>query len=242
MCGRFAINHPLKEAAEIFECNDLEEAPNRYNIAPTQPIPVVFQKFNKRQMCLMRWGFLPGWVKDPKDFSLIINARSESVLEKPSFKSAIRHRRCIIPASGFYEWHSVGEKKTPYYIAPKNGEMLGYAGLYETYAHANGSEIDTVCFLTTEASSDIAAIHHRMPVLVPPKLADVWLDCVEHSPKEVAFLYGNERNDFYNIVPVSDRVNAVRNDDADLQNRVEAEIEPDQQEIDKGSNQLSLFQ
>ena len=241
MCGRFAINHSLKEAAEIFECNDLEGAPSRYNIAPTQPIPVIFQEFNKREMRLMRWGFLPSWVKEPKDFSLIINARSESVLEKPSFKSAIRHRRCIIPASGFYEWHRAGEQKTPYYIAPKNGAMLGYAGLYETYAHANGSEIDTVCFLTTEASSDIAAIHHRMQVLVPPKLADVWLDCGEHSPSDVSFLYGNERNDFYNIIPVSDRVNAVRNDDADLQSRIEVKTEPDQQEADKSSSQLSLF-
>ena len=154
---------------------------------------------------------------------------------------AIRHRRCIIPASGFYEWHRTGEQKTPYFIAPKNGEMLGYAGLYETYAHANGSEIDTVCFLTTEASSDIAAIHHRMPVLVPPKLADVWLDCVEHSPNDVSFLYGNERNDFYNIVPVSDRVNAVRNDDADLQTRVEGKATTEQQKSDKSSDQLSLF-
>ena len=153
----------------------------------------------------------------------------------------IRDSRCIIPASGFYEWHRAGEQKTPYYIASKNGEMLGYAGLYETYAHANGSEIDTVCFLTTEASSDIAAIHHRMPVLVPPKLADVWLNCVEHSPTDVSFLYGNERNDFYNIIPVSDRVNAVRNDDADLQSRIEVKTEPDQLKADKGSSQLSLF-
>lgn len=241
MCGRFAINHPLKKAAEIFGCNDLEVAPNRYNIAPTQPIPVIFEEFKKREMRLMRWGFLPGWVKDPKDFSLIINARSESVLDKPSFKSAIRHRRCIIPASGFYEWHRAGAQKTPYYIAPKNGEMLGYAGLYETYAHANGSEIDTVCFLTTEASSDIAAIHHRMPVLVPPKLADVWLDCVEHSPSDVAILYGNERNDFYNIIPVSDRVNAVRNDDVELQSCVEVKTEANKQKADKNSSQLSLF-
>ena len=241
MCGRFAINHSLKEAAEIFGCNDLEGAPSRYNIAPTQPIPVIFQEFNQREMRLMRWGFLPGWVKEPKDFSLIINARSESVLEKPSFKSAIRHRRCIIPASGFYEWHRSGQQKTPYYIAPNNGEMLGYAGLYETYAHANGSEIDTVCFLTTEASSDIAAVHHRMPVLVPPTLADVWLDCVEHSPKDVSFLYGNERNDFYNITPVSDRVNAVRNDDAELQDRVEVKDEAEQKKTDQNSTQLSLF-
>lgn len=242
MCGRFSITKSLQEAAALFECKSDENAPPRYNIAPTQPIPVIFQNFEARTLQLMRWGFLPSWVKDPQDFSLIINARSESVLQKPSFKSAIRHRRCIIPATGFYEWHRNGTIKTPYYIKPKDQEVVGYAGIYETYAAANGSEIDTVCFLTTAASKDIAAIHHRMPVVIAPEKADIWLDCVNHSPLDTTFFYDSSQTGFYDIIPVSDRVNSARHDDPSLHNRV-GELKPTEKsgKQNLSSDQLTLF-
>lgn len=241
MCGRFALTSELKEAAALFEVHTDEVAPPRYNIAPTQPISVIYQEFNNRHMNLMRWGFVPSWVKDPADFSLLINARSETVTTKPSFKSAIRHRRCIIPATGFYEWKREGKQKTAYFIKQREGEVIGYAGVYETYTSDNGSEIDTVCFLTTEASSDIAEIHHRMPVAISPAQADIWLDCVNNSPADVTFFYDNSKSDFYTIVPVSDRVNSARFDDADLQVEVQPDEKFREEEEQPASAQLQLF-
>ncbi|MEP6356507.1 MAG: SOS response-associated peptidase [Hyphomicrobiales bacterium] len=247
MCGRFTLTTELATAASVFGCECEDKAPPRYNIAPTQPISVIFQEFGQRQMRLMRWGFVPSWVKDPKDFSLIINARSESVLHKPSFKSAIRHRRCIIPADGFYEWHRKGGVKTPYYIKPKHDGVVGYAGIFETYASANGSEIDTACFLTTAASADIAAIHHRMPVLVSPEKAEMWLDCTNYSAKDVGAFYDNAQTGLYDIRPISDRVNSARFDEPSLQNAIdlkkkdEITKEENAPEKNEPSPQLSLF-
>jgi len=242
MCGRFSLTSETPKAAAIFGCETEECAPPRYNIAPTQPISVIFQEFGKRNLRLMRWGFVPAWVNDPRDFSLIINARCESVEQKPSFRSAIRHRRCIIPANGFYEWHREGGAKTPYFIKPKAGDVVGYAGIYETYASANGSEIDTVCFITTAANADIAPIHHRMPVLIAPQKADIWLDCVKYSPRDAAFFYEHSATGPYDIIPISNRVNAVKNDDPMIQERIsdapKIDAPADQKKM---SDQLFLF-
>ena len=247
MCGRFTLTTQLQEAAHAFGFACEEQAPPRYNIAPTQPISVIFQEFNHREMRLMRWGFMPSWVKEPQDFSLIINARSETVIEKPSFKSAIRHRRCIIPADGFYEWHREGGVKTPYFMRPKDGGVVGYAGIYETYASANGSEIDTACFLTTAASADIAAIHHRMPVLITPEKADIWLDCATYSPEDVTSFYDSSHTGLYDIMPVSDKVNSARYDEPSLQEAVDLKEKNEtikqekSSDTDEASPQLSLF-
>lgn len=250
MCGRFSLITPLPEAAAIFGCSCEDHAPPRYNIAPTQPITVIFQEHGVRHMRLMRWGFMPAWVKDPQDFSLIINARSESVMQKPSFKTAIRYRRCIIPADGFYEWHRSADTRTPYFIKPKGGGVLGYAGLYETYAGADGSEIDTACFLTTAASADIAAIHHRMPVLISPEKAEMWLDCGTYSAKDVTPFYSNSNEGLYDIIPVSDKVNSARHDEPSLQRPIDLKSKkeataPQKRDRsisdDEQSPQLSLF-
>lgn len=225
MCGRFALTTNLSKVGEAFGVAVAESAPPRYNIAPTQPIHVIFQEFGNRRLSLMRWGFVPAWVNEPENFSLIINARSETVKEKPSFRSAIRQRRCLIPADGFYEWHRAGTKKTPYYIRPNGGGVIAYAGLYETYAAANGSEIDTVCFMTTAASTDIAPIHHRMPVAIPPdapQAVERWLNCADCTPDALEDLYRNRQPGFYEIIPVSARVNSARNDGPELQEQVEA--------------------
>lgn len=247
MCGRFSLTTPLPEAAAMFGCKVEESAPPRYNIAPTQPIAAIFQAFGRREISLMRWGFIPSWVKDPKDFSLIINARSESVLHKPSFKSAIRHRRCIIPANGFYEWQRQTAKKIPYFIKPKADRVVGYAGIFETYASANGSEIDTVCFLTTAANNDIVAIHHRMPVLVSPEKAHVWLDCANYSPKDIVPFYSSLEDGIYDVLPVSHKVNSARYDEPALQKviGINAKNQLINQEktsaADEPTSQLSLF-
>ena len=240
MCGRFTLTAELEKVAELYEVETEEFAPPRYNIAPTQPVVVIFQDFGKRELCLMRWGFVPSWVKNPGDFSLIINARSETVTYKPSFKSAIRHRRCIIPATGFYEWHRNGTTRTPYFIKPRHQEIIGFAGIYETYAHKNGSEIDTVCFLTTQAGPDIAHIHHRMPIPVPVDKAERWLDCINYAPADVEDFYKDMHMGQFEAVTVSDRVNSARHDDVALQEPTTG-IEKKSEDAEDTQTQLTLF-
>ena len=150
--------------------------PPRYNVAPTQPVPVVRVVEGKREFALLRWGLIPPWVKDPRTFTLLINARGESVNEKPAFKNAMKRRRCLFPADGFYEWKRSGERKQPYFVRLKSGQPMAFAGLWETWMGPNGEEQETAAIVTTTASRSIAHIHDRMPVIVPPEAFDFWLD------------------------------------------------------------------
>ena len=125
----------------------------------------------------MRWGFMPAWVKDPRRFALVINARAETVMDKPAFKNAIRRRRCLIPADGYYEWSQSEARKRPYFIHPRDGQPIGFAGLAETWIGPNGEELDTVAIVTTAASADLAVLHPRMPVTIAPDDFERWLDC-----------------------------------------------------------------
>ena len=147
-----------------------------HNIAPTQPIPVVILENGGRHFRLMRWGLVPAWVKDPRKFTLLINARSETVLEKPAFKNAIKRRRCLIPADGYYEWQAAGGRKRPYFIYRRDGQPFGLAGLAETWVGPNGEEVDTVAIVTAPASPDLAVLHHRVPVTIAPDDFERWLD------------------------------------------------------------------
>jgi putative SOS response-associated peptidase YedK len=169
----------------------------------------------KRSFALMRWGMLPAWVKDPKTFPLLINARGESVLEKPAFRNAMRYRRCLIPNDGFYEWQP-GATKRPYLVRAKrdaNGEAqpLAFAGLYETWTGPNGEELDTVAIITTRANHTLSAIHDRMPVFVPPQVFDLWLDC------------RNVEAELLEAYEISTAVNRVANDSAALLEPMSAE-------------------
>ena len=130
----------------------------------------------KRHFALVRWGLLPSWVKDPKTFTLLINARGESATEKPAFRAAMKRRRCLIPADGFYEWQAAGDRKRPFFVRAKSGAPLAFAGLWETWTGPNGEELDTAAIVTTRANRTLAPIHDRMPVIVPPEAFDLWLD------------------------------------------------------------------
>jgi len=151
--------------------------PPRYNVAPTQPIPVVRVVEGRRQFALVRWGLIPPWVKDPRKFTLLINARAESVNDKPAFRYPMRRRRCLMPADGFYEWQNEGGLKRPYCVRPKDRGAIAFAGLWETWIGPNGEEVETAAIITTKASRDLAVLHDRMPVAVPPDAFDFWLDC-----------------------------------------------------------------
>ena len=251
MCGRFALTTRPEEIEAIFALLELDPFPSRYNIAPTQPILLVMagdrresgSNLPDRKALLVRWGLIPGWAKNPADLPLLINARSETAAEKPAFRAALRHRRALIPASGFYEWKRDGKgKPQPFWVRPKRGGVVAFAGLMETYAEPGGSEIDTAAVLTTAASADLAGIHDRMPVVINPEDFGRWLDCRASEPTDVADLMHPPEPGLFETIPVSDKVNKVANMGADLQERVEAageEREPRSKPAD--ARQLNLF-
>jgi putative SOS response-associated peptidase YedK len=164
----------------------------------------------------MRWGLLPAWVKDPRRFTLLINARSETLLEKPAFKNAFKRRRCLIPADGYYEWHTSDNRKRPYFIHRRDGAPIGFAGLAETWMGPNGEELDTVAIVTTAASADLAALHHRVPVTIAPGDFDRWLDCRDDDVEAAMGLLAAPAEGEFAWHEVSIRVNYVANDDAQL--------------------------
>ena len=196
MCGRFTLMGKWQDIYAFLGVLEGEEFPPRYNIAPTQPILMAIagtprqpgSNLPDRQALLVRWGLIPAWAKDPKSMPPMFNARSETAVGLASFKAAFRHRRALVPASGFYEWMTVGKSKRPFFMRPRHGGLIAFAGLMETYADPNGSEIDTGAILTTAASDDIAAIHPRMPVVIQPEDFSRWLDCRTQEPRDVAHL------------------------------------------------------
>jgi putative SOS response-associated peptidase YedK len=228
MCGRFALTATPDQTAEFLGVTGLDEFPARYNIAPTQPILMALagapqapgSNLPNRQSMLVRWGLIPTWVKDTREFPLLINARSEGAADKASFRAAMRHRRALVPASGFYEWQQAGGKKgQPYWIRPKHGGLVAFAGLIETYAEPGGSEMDTGAILTVGANAGIAHIHDRMPIVIHPQNFARWLDCRTLEPRDVADLLQPAQPDFFEAIPVSDLVNKVANTGPEIQER-----------------------
>ena len=215
MCGRFSLLASPEQLCNVFDMDALGVFPPRYNIAPTQPILTVGVGPNTtREAQLVRWGLIPHWVKDPNEFTLIINARSETANTKASFKTAMRHRRVLIPATGFYEWHRPEDKKQPkqaYWIRPAEQGVICFAGLVETWMGKDGSEMDSGCILTTQSNTQIGNIHHRMPVVIQPKDFESWLDCKTQEPRDVVDLMQGVDNGFFEAIAVSDRVNKVAN-------------------------------
>jgi putative SOS response-associated peptidase YedK len=230
MCGRFVITSPPAALREIFGYIEQPNFPPRHNIAPTQPIPVVVLENGIRHFRLMRWGLLPAWVKDPRTFTLLINARAETVSEKPAFKNAMKRRRCLIPADGYYEWQASERRKRPHFIHRRDGRPLGFAGLTETWIGPNGEELDTVAIVTAPANADLAVLHHRVPVTIAAVDFERWLDCRAcEAEAATALLMAPAEGEFV-WHEISTRVNRVANDDAQLILPITAEeLEAEQQ-------------
>jgi putative SOS response-associated peptidase YedK len=217
MCGRYALTATPEEVQALMGYLDAENFPPRYNIAPTQPVAIVRLVRGERRFALARWGLVPAWVKDPKTFALLFNARSEGAAEKASFRAAMRYRRCLFPASGFYEWRrGPGKEKQPFWVRPKGGGLVAFAGLWETWSDRDGGEIDSACILTTAANRTIAQIHERMPVVVAPADFDRWLDVGEFPPDAVADLLRPAPDGLFEAIPVAKTVNSARNDGPSL--------------------------
>ena len=223
MCGRYLITSNPEAVRALFRYLEQPNFPARYNIAPTQPMPIVRIAEGERHFALVRWGLVPSWVKDPRAFSLLNNARGETVNEKPAFRNAMKRRRCLIPADGFYEWKQEGGRKQPFLIRPRDGAPLAFAGLWETWMGPNGEEMETAAIITTQANRDIAHVHDRMPVIIPPDTFDFWLDCNKVDAVAAAAILVPARMGLLEAYEVSTAVNRVANDGPALLERVVAQ-------------------
>jgi putative SOS response-associated peptidase YedK len=176
MCGRFTLRTPVKNLAKAFQVEEVPEIEARYNIAPTQTILSVQGTATGREFRRLKWGLIPSWAKDESIGAKLINARSETVTEKPSFREAFKRRRCIIPADGFYEWQRTNGRKQPYYFSMRDNHPFGFAGLWEKWRDADGKILETCAILTTEANEALRPVHDRMPVILHSEDYELWLD------------------------------------------------------------------
>lgn len=213
MCGRFAFYSPSEATAALFGVDGALAVEPRYNIAPTQYIAAIRDSTEQnRELVMLRWGLVPFWAKDPAMGNRMINARAETVAEKPSYRQAFKHRRCIVLADGFYEWHREGEVKTPYFISLASGEPFALAGLWEDWKDKeSGESLQTTTLITTAANGFMQPLHHRMPVVLQPETADDWLSGHNDYLQEAA-----ERTPALQAWPVNRRVNNARNQGEEL--------------------------
>ncbi|MBM3600694.1 MAG: SOS response-associated peptidase [Alphaproteobacteria bacterium] len=219
MCGRYNLTLPVEALIELFEFSERPNLMPRYNIAPTQEIPVVRPKpEGGRQLTLMRWGLVPSWSKEVAKSAPMINARSETVATKPSFRTAFRDRRCLVPATGYYEWRTDPSGKQPFHITSAAGGVLAFAGIWETWRNPAEPEAPLLlscALMTTTPTAELSAIHDRMPVILPRFQWDVWLDPAT-APEDLTALLKPYTAEKLSAYPISSRVNAVRNEDADI--------------------------
>lgn len=206
MCGRFALTATPRQVRELFGYEEQPNFPPRTNVSPTEPIGVIVERGGVRHFELMRWGFIPSWVKDPGKFPLLINARGETLADKPAFRNAVRRRRCIVPADGFYEWRREGRVKQPWLVTRKDGQPMALAGLWETYVGQDGGEIDTALIVTTFASGMISALHDRMPVILEPDDFDTWLNARSEDASDALRLVRPADDDLLQMEPCDPRV------------------------------------
>jgi putative SOS response-associated peptidase YedK len=217
VCGRYKISTKAPEIASAFELDDVYDPPARYNVAPTDPVPCVRVEDGRRKLVPMRWGLVPFWAKDLSIGARMINARIESIDEKPAFREAFEKRRCIVVSDGFYEW--IGDKKDrrPYLLCFEDRRVFGYAGLWARWKH-DGKVVESCSIITTKPNSVAARVHDRMPLILDPQndaeLIKQWLD-VTQAP-DLSALEGPRELSGFTLFPVDKRVGNVKNDDPSL--------------------------
>ncbi|MET4632199.1 SOS response-associated peptidase [Kaistia defluvii] len=247
MCGRFALAVQPEDIEAEFSMIRIEWFPPRYNIAPTQPILIVRGERGERRPALVRWGLIPSWTKDLAALPLLFNARSETAAEKPAYRGAYRHRRCLIPATGFYEWQKgPNGRKQPYYLQPASGGIIAFAGLWDEWADDKGNIIDTATILTTAANRELAPIHERMPVIVRREQYDLWLGLDADRGAKAAQVLLPPPDGTFEAIPIGQAVNNFRNDDPSILARVAPMPEPEPSRSKKAekpvdNSQLKLF-
>ena len=224
MCGRYRLSRRKQIIEEYFDSVPCGEDWNpRYNIAPTQPVPVIRQnpKEPVREIALMKWGLIPSWSKNASGAASLINARSETASTKPAFRDALKLRRCLIPADGFYEWMRTGKSKQPYCFEVHDKELFAFAGLWDRWRDASGSWVKTFSILTTTPNAVTSAVHDRMPVILDPDSYDLWLDPGMKNVDAASELLKPFEAERMRCYPVSTRINHVANDDDECSRPVE---------------------
>jgi|SaaInl85LU_5_DNA_1037374.scaffolds.fasta_scaffold01805_9 putative SOS response-associated peptidase YedK len=217
MCGRFALTSPAAAIRQLVDFSNQPNFPPRYNIAPSQAVHIL-RATPSVEMVMVQWGLVPPWVKPEQLRESAnrpqINARGETVMQKPSFENAFKRRRCLIPADGFYEW----DRKTgqPYLIRRRDRQVFFIGGLWEIWSGADGSEIESCAIITVPANDTLAHFHHRMPTIVPPTQADEWLHCPETRAASLSPMLTPAPSALFEALPISKRVNKVAEDDEDL--------------------------
>jgi putative SOS response-associated peptidase YedK len=225
MCGRYTITESPNELAARFRAAlaGVGFAP-RYNAAPTQVLPVVVDE-DGRRLALMRWGLIPSWAKDESIGNRLINARADSVASKPSFRTAFKHRRCLVPADGFYEWLKEGKTKTPIRVTPEQGGVIAFAGLWDRWKDAEGRDVLSFTIITTDANDQTRKVHDRMPLMLPRNREDDWLD-PKADATTLQRILESPVDTRLTLEPVSTRVNSPRNDDPSLIQREATSLFP----------------
>lgn len=211
MCGRFAQRTPSKKIAKKFKVEEVPPLAERYNVAPTQAVLAVREGGDAREAAFFKWGLVPRWAKDPAIGNRLINARSETVTEKPSFREAFGRRRCLVPVDGFYEWSRRGDRKRPFYFHMRDGEPFAIAGLWERW-EGEGGPLETCTLLTTEANELLAPHHDRMPVILRPEDYEMWLDPDLRATGHLAALLQPYPHAEMSAYAVSALVNSPSND------------------------------
>ncbi len=212
MCGRFTQTCSGEAIAQSFDLKAAPEAQPRYNIAPSQPVAAIAQPGEAREYRLFQWGLVPAWAKDPSIGNRMINARAETVAEKPSFRAAFKRRRCLVLADGFYEWQRTGQQKQPYYIQLKEQAPFGFAGLWEQWESGDGSSLETCTILTTEPNELMQPIHNRMPAIVHPPDYETWLDPELQAGRHLQAVLRPYEAAAMHLYPVSTTVNNPRHE------------------------------
>ncbi len=219
MCGRYTLHHTPEQIAMRFQVQSAATEPvNRYNIAPTQQVAVVIETPDTRVLDAYQGGLIPAWAKDPGIGHKLINARAETLAEKPAFRHALSRSRCLIPSDGFYEWKQEGSAWQPMHLRRKDGELFGFAGLWEEWKQEDGSPLRTCTIITVSPNEILLPIHDRMPALLRPEDEDAWLDPVNCDVIELLACLKPYPDDWLDAFPVSKRVNVPTIDDPALLN------------------------
>lgn len=216
MCGRYASSRSAHDLLVHFEVDEPPEQtlPASWNVAPTDPVYVVLERHDRRRLQVVRWGLVPSWAEDPKVGARMINARRETLADKPAFRSAYQRRRCLVPADGYYEWQVADGRKQPWFLSSRDGSPLAMAGLYEVWSPPSGERLWTATVITTEAADEHGAIHDRTPLLVPRQAWPRWLDPSVEDPGEDLLVWGTAGT--LDAWPVAAAVGNVRHDGPEL--------------------------
>jgi putative SOS response-associated peptidase YedK len=215
MCGRYRLSRRKQIVEEYFDTVGDEDWIPRYNVAPTQPVPIIRQnpREPRRELSLVRWGLIPWWAKEPSGAAKMINARSETAATKPAYRDALKLRRCLIPADGFYEWQKTAKAKQPYCFEVNEGKLFAFAGIWDTWKDPDRRMVETCSILTTTPNAVTSAVHDRMPVILDPDCYELWLDPGMHDVRVLSDMLKPYYARLMRCYPVGSRVNRVANDD-----------------------------